>query len=315
MKFPTAVSVEWMQQFLNASVKGNTNSLVKGINEIHKVEKGDVCFVDHPKYYTKCLESAADFIIINSADVNIPEGKIIFIVDEPFECYLKIVNHFRPFISSNQNISSTAIIGKNSIIMPNVFIGDFVTIGDNCIIHSSVSLMPYTQIGNSVIIQSNTVIGSDAFYYNTKKNREVWYKKMQSCGEVIIEDDVEIGAGCTIDRGVTSSTIIGKGTKMDNMIHIGHDTCIGKNCLIAAHVVIAGAVIIKDGVTIWGQVVINKTLTIGENAVLLGKTGVGGSLEGNKTYWGTPAQDANIAKRELIWIKRIPEIWEKVKNL
>ena len=315
MKFPTAVSVEWMQQFLNASVKGNTNSLVKGINEIHKVEKGDVCFVDHPKYYTKCLESAADFIIINSADVNIPEGKIIFIVDEPFECYLKIVNHFRPFISSNQNISSTAIIGKNSIIMPNVFIGDFVTIGDNCIIHSSVSLMPYTQIGNSVIIQSNTVIGSDAFYYNTKKNREVWYKKMQSCGEVIIEDDVEIGAGCTIDRGVTSSTIIGKGTKMDNMIHIGHDTCIGKNCLIAAHVVIAGAVIIKDGVTIWGQVVINKTLTIGENAVLLAKTGVGGSLEGNKTYWGTPAQDANIAKRESIWIKRIPEIWEKVKNL
>lgn len=315
MKFPTAVTVYWMQEFLNATIKGNKNSLIHGINEIHKVEKADICFVDHPKYYSKCLESAADFIIINSADVNIPEGKTIFIVNDPFECYLKIVQHFRPFLSAHQSISTSAVIGKNTIIMPNVFIGDHVTIGEDCIIQSNVSIMPYTQIGSRVIIQSNTVIGSDAFYYNTKKNRDVWYKKMQSCGEVIIEDDAEIGAGCTIDRGVTSSTIIGKGTKMDNMIHVGHDTCIGKNCLIAANVIIAGAVNIKDGVTIWGQVVINKTLTIGENAVLLARTGVGSNLEGNKIYWGAPAQDANSAKRELIWIKRIPEIWEKVKNL
>lgn len=314
MKFSTPLTVEWMTTFLNASVKGNMNSLIQGINELHKVENGDVCFVDHPKYYTKCLESDASFIIINNADVEIPNGKTIFIVEEPFECYLKIVNHFRPFVASHQNISPNAIIGKNTIIMPNVFVGDDVVIGDDCIIHSNVSIQPYTKIGNRVIIQSNTVIGSDAFYYNSKKNRDVWYKKMLSCGNVIIENDVEIGAGCTIDRGVTASTIIGSGTKMDNMIHIGHDTTIGKNCLIAAHVVIAGVVEIKDAVTIWGQVVINKTLTIGENAVLLGKTGVVGSLEGNKTYWGTPAQDASLARRELIWIKRIPEIWEKIKN-
>ena len=135
---------------------------------------------------------------------------------------------------------------------------------------------------------------------------------MPSCGRVIIEDFAEIGAGCTIDRGVSSDTVIGSGTKLDNTVHIGHDTLIGKNCLLAAHVLVAGCVDIKDGVTLWGQVVVNKTLTIGENAVLLGRAGVTATLEGNKTYWGTPAQEAGIAKRELVWIKRIPQLWEKV---
>lgn len=135
---------------------------------------------------------------------------------------------------------------------------------------------------------------------------------MPSCGRVVIGNQVEIGAGCTIDRGVSSDTIIGDGTKFDNQIHIGHDTVIGRNCLFAAQVVVAGCVHIEDGVTLWGQVVVNKTLTIGANAVVLGKGGVVGSLEGNKTYWGTPAQDASLAKKELVWIRRIPELWEKV---
>jgi len=137
-------------------------------------------------------------------------------------------------------------------------------------------------------------------------------KKCRDCGRVVIEDDVEIGAGCTIDRGVSSDTRIGKGTKFDNIIHIGHDTVVGKNCLVAANVVVGGCTIIKDGVTIWGGVIINKTLTIGENAVLLARTGVGGDLEGNKTYWGAPAKEAGVAQRELVWIKRIPELWDKV---
>ena len=172
--------------------------------------------------------------------------------------------------------------------------------------------MDHCIIGDNVVIQAGTVIGSDAFYYNGKKDREIWHKKMPSCGRVIIEDDVEIGSGCTIDRGVSHDTRIGRGTKMDNLIHIGHDTVVGKNCLFAANVVIAGVVTIEDGVTLWGQVIVNKTLTIGANAVLLGRTGVGGDLEGGKVYWGAPAQDASAARRELVWIKRIPELWEKV---
>lgn len=312
MKFPSPVSVSWLADLIQAEIAGNANDMIKGLNEIHRVEEGDVCFVDHPKYYNKSLNSAATFIIINSRDIIIPAGKTILIVDDPFESYLKIVQHFRPFLSSNKPISDSATIGEGSVIMPNVYIGHQVTIGKNCIIQPNVSILDYTQIGDNVMIQSGTVIGSDAFYYNTKKNREMWYKKMQSCGGVIIQDNVEIGAGCTIDRGVTSDTFVGAGTKMDNLIHIAHDVVIGKNCLLAAQVAIAGGTTLKDGVILWGQVGISKTLTIGNNVTILAQSGVGKDIEDGKVYFGSPAEDAVIKKKELVWIKRIPELWKKV---
>jgi UDP-3-O-[3-hydroxymyristoyl] glucosamine N-acyltransferase len=311
MKFPSPVAVHWIADLIGATVIGNKDGNATGINEIHKVESGDLVFVDHPKYYDKCINSAATFIIINK-ETNVPAGKALLIVDEPFEAYLKIVNHFRPFIPAIKLVSDSATIGDGTVIMPGAFIGHHVTIGKNCIIQPNVSIGDYTVIGNNVIIQSGTVIGSDAFYYNTKKNRDVWYKKMQSCGRVIIENDVEIGACCTIDRGVTHDTVIGSGTKFDNQVHIGHDSVIGKNCLFAAQVGVAGAVDIKDGVVLWGQVGVNKTLTIGENAVVFAQSGVANTIEGNKVYFGTPVDEAIIKKKELIWIKRIPEMWEKL---
>jgi UDP-3-O-[3-hydroxymyristoyl] glucosamine N-acyltransferase len=311
MQFPSPVSIQWVANFINAKVIGNTSASATGINEIHKVENGDLVFVDHPKYYDECINSAATFIIINK-EVDVPEGKALLIVDDPFEAYCKIANHFRPFEPCAKNISDSAVVGEGTFIYPTAFIGNHVHIGKNCIIHPAVTIMDHCIIGDNVVIQAGTVIGSDAFYYNGKKNREIWYKKMPSCGNVIIEDDVEIGANCTIDRGVSHDTRIGKGTKFDNLIHIGHDTVVGKNCLFAANVLVAGVVTIEDGVTIWGNVIVNKTLTIGANAVLLARSGVGGDLEGNKTYWGAPAQEAGIARRELVWIKRIPELWEKV---
>lgn len=312
MQFPSPVSVQWLAEFVGAELVGNAGGQATGINEIHKVEKGDLVFVDHPKYYDKCLQSDASFIIINNRDVKLPEGKALLVVASPFDAYSKIIQHFRPFEPAVKMISDSAVIGEGSFIYPGAFIGHHVTIGKNCIIYPGVSILDHCIIGDHVIIQSGTVIGSDAFYYNTKKDREVWYKRMISCGRVILEDYVEIGASCSIDRGVSHDTILGKGTKLDNQIHIGHDTVIGKNCLIAAHVTIAGVVNIGNGVTLWGQVVINKTLSIGDNAVLLGRTGVGSSLEGGKIYWGAPAEEASIKKRELVWIKRIPELWEKV---
>ena len=315
MKFPTPVSVKWIAELIHAQPLGNLSIEASGINEIHKVESGDLVFVDHPKYYDACLNSEANFIIINTKEVVIPEGKTILVVSDPFEAYLKIVNYFRPFLAAKKIISDDLIMGEGSIIMPNVFIGHQVIIGKNCVIYPNVSLMDYTIIGNNVVIQAGSVIGSDAFYYNAKKDREIKYKKMQSCGNVVIEDDVEIGAGCTIDRGVTAETRIGKGTKIDNMVHIGHDTHVGKNCLFAAQVGIGGGAIIEEGVTLWGQVGISKTLTIGANAVVLAQSGVPSSLAGGKTYFGYPAEDASIKRRELVWIKRIPELWKKVMDL
>lgn len=312
MKFASPVSVEWIADLIGAEVLGDAASPARGINEIHRVESGDLCFADHPKYYDKCLNSRATFIILNTKEVAIPEGKALLVVDEPFEAYLKIVQHFRPFDPSYKSISDSATIGEGTVIMPNTVIGNHVTIGRECVIHPNVAILDYTTIGNNVVIQAGTVIGSDAFYYNTKKNREMWYKRMQSCGNVVIEDSVEIGAGCTIDRGVTAETRIGAGTKMDNMVHIGHDVVVGNNCLFAAQVAIAGGTTLKDGVVLWGQVGLSKTLTIGADVTVLAQSGVGKDLEDGKVYWGSPAEEALIKKKELIWVKRIPELWKKL---
>ena len=312
MKLSTPVSVQWLSDLIGSEIIGNHQLQITGVNEIHQVEKGDLVFVDHPKYYDTCLQSAASCIIINNKDVVIPEGKALLVCEDPFEAYLTIVKYFKPLKVSTQAISEDLIVGEGTIIMPNVFIGNNVKIGNHCTIYPGVTILADTLIGNEVIIQSNTVIGGDAFYYNTKKNRPDWYKKMLSCGRVVLEDKVEIGAACTIDRGVSGDTRIGRGTKIDNMVHIGHDTQTAENCLIAAQVGIAGGVKIEAGVTLWGQVGVGKTLTIGENAVVLAQAGVPSSLKGNKVYMGFPAEEASIKRREYVWIKRIPELWKKM---
>ncbi|MEO7962146.1 MAG: UDP-3-O-(3-hydroxymyristoyl)glucosamine N-acyltransferase [Ginsengibacter sp.] len=314
MKFPAPVSALWLADFLNAELSGNKDAKASGLNEIHNVAEGDIVFVDHPKYYNTCINSKATFILIDK-DAPAPPDKTLLIVPEPFEAYLKIVKHFTPFVASDKMISDSSEIGEGTQIMPNVFIGNHVKIGNTCIIHPHVTIYDHTLIGNNVEIHSGTVIGSDAFYMNTKKNREVWYKKMQSCGSVIIEDDVEIGANCTIDRGVSSFTVVGKGTKIDNLVHIGHEVVTGKNCLIAAQVGIAGGTTLGDGVTLWGQVGVNKTIHVGDNAVVMGQAGITSSIEGNKVYWGTPITEFYAKRKELVLLKRLPEIWEKIKKM
>jgi UDP-3-O-[3-hydroxymyristoyl] glucosamine N-acyltransferase len=314
MNFPAPVTVQWIADLIGAKVSGDAQALVKGINEIHKVEEGDLAFVDHPKYYDKCLKSAASYIIIDK-EIENTYGKTILVCNEPFEAYLRIAGHFRPFEKQGLMVSPTAIIGEGTIIMPGAFIGHGVTIGSHCIIHPHVTIYANCTIGNNVVIHSGTVLGADAFYFNTKKNRDVWYKKMTSCGAVVIEDDVEIGANTCIDRGVTHDTRVKQGTKIDNLVQIGHDVVIGRNCIIAAQVGIAGATTVGNGVSLWGQVGVSKTLTIGDNAQVLAQSGVPSDVEGGKIYWGSPIEEAGIKRRELVWIKRIPEMWEKIKSL
>jgi len=189
MKFPSPVSLTWLAGFLGAELVGDKNGQATGINEIHKVEKGDLVFVDHPKYYDKCIQSDASYIIINKK-VECPPGKALLIVEEPFEAYCNIVRHFRPFEPASGNISGTAEIGKGTYIYPGAYVGHHVRIGKDCVIYPGVVILDYCEIGDNVIIQASTVIGSDAFYYNSKKDRDVWYRRMLSCGRVIIEDDV-----------------------------------------------------------------------------------------------------------------------------
>lgn len=311
MRFEKAVPITTIAQLIGAEIVGNINGNATGINEIHKVENGDLVFVDHPKYYDKCINSAATFIIINKK-TDCPEGKALLIVDEPFEAYLKIVSFYRPFTPSMKSISDTAIVGEGTVVMPGAYIGNHVTVGKNCIIHPNVVILDHCIIGDDVIIQAGTVIGSDAFYYNKKTSRDIHYKKMTSCGRVLIENGVEIGANCSIDRGVSHDTVIGAGTKMDNLIHIGHDTVVGKNCLFAGQVGIAGATTIEDNVILWGQVGVSKTLTIGKDAVVYAQSGVKDSIVGGKVYFGSPVEDAREKMKEFVWIKRIPQLWEQV---
>ncbi|WP_333662555.1 UDP-3-O-(3-hydroxymyristoyl)glucosamine N-acyltransferase [Chishuiella changwenlii] len=288
MKFPHVHKLKEIASIIDAKYIGDENFPIEGINEIHRVEAGDIVFVDHPKYYDKALESNATIILINK-EVDCPEGKALLISDDPFRDFVKIGQHFLAFEASTKQISDSAEIGEGTILQPGVFIGNHVKIGKNCVIHSNVSINDHSIIGDNVIIRSGTVLGADAFYY---KNRETGFDRLKSVGNVIIEDNVEIGANCTIDRGVSASTIIKEGTIMDNLIQIGHDTIIGRKCLIASQVGIAGCVNVEDEVSIWGQVGITSGATIGSKAVLLAQAGVSKSLEGGKTYFGYPAEEA-----------------------
>jgi UDP-3-O-[3-hydroxymyristoyl] glucosamine N-acyltransferase len=301
MKFKNAKSLLEIASFLQVEFVGDENFPVLGMNEIHVVEKGDIVFVDHPKYYDKALHSAATVVLINKK-VACPEGKALLISDDPFRDFNKLTKHFNPFIASKSSIADSAVIGANTIIQPNVFVGNNVVIGNNCVVHPNVTIYDNTIIGNNVTIHANTVLGADAFYY---KNRPTGFDKLISGGRVVVEDNVDLGASCTIDKGVTGDTTIQEGTKIDNQVHVGHDTVIGKKCLIASQTGIAGCVIIEDEVTIWGQVGTNSGITIGKGAVILGQTGVTKSIEGGKTYFGTPIEESREKLKQLAGLKRL----------
>lgn len=296
---------------INAKYIGDDNFEITGINEIHMVESGDLTFVDHPKYYDKALNSAATTIIINK-DVECPAGKALIISDDPFRDYNFLTRYFSPNVPAESLISKTASVGEGTQLFPNVFLGHNVTVGKNCILHSGVVVYDNCVIGDNVILHANTTIGNDAFYF---KKRPSGYDKMHTCGRVIIEDKVEIGASCTVAKGVSGDTRIGAGTKMDSHVHVGHDTVVGKNCLFAAGVMIAGVTVIEDDVILWGQVGVQKDLVIAKGSVLLGQSGIGKSTEAGKQYFGSPAIDAREKMKELAWVKRIPEMWDAIQKI
>lgn len=309
MKFPKSHSLQEIANLLNCKFIGDKDFQVLGMNEIHVVEPGDIVFVDHPKYYDKALQSAATIVLINK-EVECPEGKALLISDDPFRDFNILTKHFRPFQFANVAIADSAVIGEGTVIQPNTFVGNNVKIGKNCLIHSNVSIYDHTVIGDNVIIHAGTILGADAFYY---KKRPEGFDQLVSGGRVVIEDNVGIGALCTIDKGVTGDTTIGAGSKLDNQVHVGHDTVIGKKCLIASQTGIAGCVIIEDEVTLWGQVGTTSGITIGAKAVVMGQTGVTKSVEGGKSYFGTPIEESREKLKQLANIKKIPEILNKLK--
>ena len=279
---------------------GDVNFPVLGTNEIHMVKNGEIVFVNHPKYYDKALNSDATIILIDK-EVACPEGKALLISDDPFRDFNKINTHFTKIYNFTEELHDLEV-GEGTFVHPSVVIGNEVKIGKNCHIFPNVVIGDRTVIGDNVIIQSGTVLGGDAFYYRKLNGN---FDRLISVGNVVIENNVEIGNNCTIDRGVTDSTIIGEGSILDNLIQIGHDTIIGKRVLIASLAAIAGCCVIEDEVTIWGQVGMASGNRVGKGAVLLGKTGVNKDLEGGKTYFGQLAEEFRDYLRKEVKLKNL----------
>ena len=301
MKFPQPYTLKQIATIIGTRFIGEEHFPVLGMNEIHVVEEGDIVFVDHPKYYDKALHSRATIILINK-EVDCPKGKALLISDDPFRDFNKLTDFFKPFQKSTALISPTAEIGENTIIQHGAFIGNNVKIGKNCLIHTNTVIYDDCIVGDNVTIHAGTVLGADAFYY---KKRPEGFDKLKSGGRVVIENNVDLGALCTIDRGVTGDTTIKEGTKIDNQVHVGHDTVIGKKCLIASQTGIAGCVVIEDEVTIWGQVGMTSGITIGKKAIILAQSGVSKSLEGGQTYFGYPAEEARKKYKEMSALKML----------
>lgn len=300
--------------FLGCEFVGDPKTQISGLNVIHKVSPGDLTFVDFHKYYDRSLDSEAAVVIIDK-DVPCPPAKGLIISKDPFGDFNRLTRKYRPFEPLNQTISDTAEIGEGTHLQPGVVVGNHTKIGKNCLIYSNVSICDNVIIGDNVIIHPNTVIGGDAFFFKTRNNGGITYEKMHTAGRVIIEDNVEIGSNCTVDRGATGDTVIGEGTKMDNLVHIAHGAVIGKNVLIAAQVGVAGKTVVGNEVIIWGQVGISKELNIGDKAVILAKSGVGSDLEGGKTYFGAPAIEARQKWREIAFVRKLPQLFDKINAL
>ena len=314
MKFFNKLTVNQIVEIMKSkvTVKGNLDNLISGINEIHSVEEGDISFVDHPKYYDKVLNSKAIAIIINK-DVDLPDGKTLFICKDPLQCYLSIVQHFVKFTPQNTAVHPSAKIGEGSVIQPNVFIGENVTIGKNCIIHANVSIYSDTEIGNNVTIHSNSTIGGDACYF---QKRDTGWLKLTSCGSTKIEDDVEIGCNCCIDKGVSGVTFIGKGTKFDNQVQVGHDAHIGAHCFLGAQSGISGCTFIDDYCAIWAKSGVNKGLYVAKNTTLLAMSAMDKSVhEEGAVLFGIPADDARKKWKEMVYIKNLPELFAEIEKI
>ncbi|MEL6276581.1 MAG: LpxD N-terminal domain-containing protein, partial [Bacteroidota bacterium] len=292
---------------VNGQLIGDGNLSITGLNEIHHVTEGDLCFVDHPKYYEKTLASAASVILIDQ-DYDCPQGKALIVVEQPFYVFDTLVRKYQNRRKKNTaalSQYSTCVslkIGKNTIVETGVELGDYVSIGKNCHLYPNVVIGDGTVIGDNVVVQAGSIIGGEAFYFKKEKDG---YRSWASGGRVVLEDKVEIGPGCTIARGVSSDTVIGLGSKLDAQVQIGHDCKIGKHCLFAAQVGIAGNTTVGDWTIMQGQVGVAQNLVIGPETVILAKSGVSKSLEGGKHYFGYPAQEAKMAFKDLAIVRRI----------
>ena len=318
------ISLNEINNHVKGIVIGNKNLLLSGVSEINKSEPNTITFLANPLYkkYLKTSKASA-FFVKNKKDLHNKNGIVVLnpqlamaLTLELF--YPKIKN--KSYINSNSNISKKAIIGENVRIGSGVVIEEGVIIGkgtevdsnsvilkntklgNNCKIFPNVTLYNDLILGDNVIIHSGSVIGSDGFGFVKDKKGII---KIPQVGNVVINNDVEIGSNCSIDRATIGNTIIGEMTKIDNLVHIAHNVKIGKECFIAAQVGIAGSTIIENFCSFGGQSGVTSHVKIGEKSLVSAKSGVTKSLKGNEIYGGFPARKIKDFHRREALINQI----------
>ncbi|MDD5130566.1 MAG: UDP-3-O-(3-hydroxymyristoyl)glucosamine N-acyltransferase [Candidatus Omnitrophica bacterium] len=322
-------------ELINGKVVGNADTLITGASGIREAAEGDITFLANSKY-SSLMDKTRAAAIITSTDVQ-GATKPIILTENPSLAFVKIISMFTPDDAGHPNgIDYTAVIGKNVSLGKNVTIGAYSVIGDNAVIGDNVIIYAgcyvghHTKIGNQtliyphvsirervgigsrVIIHSGTVIGSDGFGFATIKGA---HHKIPQVGTVEIHDDVEIGANVTIDRARFDKTVIGRGTKIDNLVQIAHNVIIGENSLIVAQVGISGSTIIGNNVILGGQAGLVGHITLGDNAIVTAQSGVAKSVPADTMVSGYPARPFMTTQRANASLQNLPKLFEQVKEL
>jgi UDP-3-O-[3-hydroxymyristoyl] glucosamine N-acyltransferase len=323
-------------KLINGEIVGDGDVEITGCSGIQDAKNGDITFLANPKYLDQAQTTHASAVII-PRQMSLP-GKIVIRADNPSLGFTQVLNRFieqapdyRPkgihptaiiapdarlaadvAVGPYTIIESGAVIGKGSVIYGQCYIGHGVSLGDGCLMYPGVVVREQVVIGSRVIVHSGTVIGCDGYGYVTVEGKHI---KIPQIGTVIIEDDVEIGANVTIDRARFDKTIIGEGTKIDNLVHIAHNVVVGKHCLIVAQVGVSGSSKLGNYVILAGQVGIVGHLTIGDGAIVAAQSGVSKSLKAGEQVFGSPAQPIRNAFRTNAHIQRLDQYVDTIKDL
>ncbi|WP_298884159.1 UDP-3-O-(3-hydroxymyristoyl)glucosamine N-acyltransferase [uncultured Polaribacter sp.] len=334
MKF----TAQQIADILEGDIVGNPNEEVSKLSKIEEGEKGSLTFLSNPKYNHYLYTTNSSVAIVNKTFI--PEKEIsttLIKVENAYKSFSKLLEFYNEvknnkvgieqpnfiaesskkganlYVGAFSYIGENVVIGENVKIYPNTFIGDNATIGDNTVIFSGVKIYSETVIGNNCKIHSGAIIGSDGFGFAPDENGE--YKAIPQIGNVVIEDNVDIGSACTIDRATMGSTIIRKGVKLDNQIQVAHNVEIGKNTVIASQTGIAGSTKIGQNCMIGGQVGISGHIKIGNNVKILAQAGISKSIKDNEMVNGTPAFKVQDFNKSYVYFKNLPKIISKVNNL
>jgi len=325
-------------EILEGDIVGDPNAEVFTLSKIEEGEKGSLTFLSNPKYTPYIYSTNASVVVVNRTFVPEKEVKATLLkVDDPYISFSKLLdfyNQMKPsksgrekphfisktaalgndlYIGAFSYISDNVKIGNNVKIYPNSYIGENVSIDDNTVIYSGVKIYSDCKIGKNCMIHSGSIIGADGFGF--APNKEGIYSKIPQIGNVIIEDNVDIGAATTIDRATLGSTIIGKGVKLDNQIQIAHNVEIGSNTVIASQTGIAGSTKIGSGCQIGGQVGIVGHITIGNNVRIQAQSGISKSLKNGEIVQGTPAFGYSDFYKSYASFKNLPEIVSTIDKL